>query len=335
MRNVRIVAIDGEPASEILDDAALANQLGMAVDHVSRESRGLLRASAPDGEGPAVLAARVARRLLNAACIGVDEIDMIVFATTTPDLTFPGAACLMQADLAAPAGGACLDVRSQCTGFLSALDVARRFVGCGTYARVLVAAADVPTHMLRYDGQDPELAVLAGDAAAVVLVSSGAGGGDILSCVPKIDGRRYGEFWCEFPASRHFNRHGVARGGRVSREAFESGAMYPRVDFDALRKTALSELPGNFELALREAGVEAVDVAIVAHVSPAVEDELREVLAPRVGRFVTRRVAYGFGTTLPVTLAQAHAAGALKAGETIAITTAGAGASWGTAVLRW
>lgn len=335
MRDVRVVAIDGEPAREILDDTALAAQLGVEVEQVSHRSRGLVRASAPDGEGPAVLAGRVARRLLNAVGVDVDEIEMIVFATTTPDITFPGAACLLQANLEAPAGGACLDVRSQCTGFLCALDVARRFVGCGTYTRVLVAAADVPTHMLRYDGRDPELAMLAGDAAAVALVSSGTGSGEVLSCVSKIDGRRYGQFWCEFPASRNMNRRGVARGERVCRRAFESGAMYPRVDIDALRQTAMEELPINFELALRDAGLQEVDVAIVAHVSPSVEDELREVLAPRVGRFVARRIAYGFGSTLPVTLAQAAAEGALKSGETVAITTAGAGASWGTAVLRW
>jgi 3-oxoacyl-[acyl-carrier-protein] synthase-3 len=335
VRNVRIVAIDGECASDTLDDGTLARQLGVNVEDVARRSRGLFRASSPDGEGPAMLASRVARRVLASAGVGTDEVDMVVFATTTPDITFPGSACLLQATLSARKGSACVDVRSQCTGFLSALDVARRFVACGTYARVLVAAADVPTHMLRYDGRDPELAMLAGDGAAVALVAAGSGTGSILSCVAKIDGRRYEQFWCEFPASRHLNRRGVARGERVTREAYESGAMYPRVDFAALREAALHELPGSFDRALRDAGLDAVDVAIIAHISLDVEDELREELAPRVGRFVTRRATYSFGSTLPLALADAVAAGELRTGETVAITTAGAGASWGTAVLQW
>lgn len=335
MRTVRIAAIDGEPASEILDDAALARGLGVSLDYVVGRSRGLIRASAPDGEGPALLSSRVARRVFESAGICANDVDMIVFATTTPDITFPGSACLLQAELGVRTGSACLDVRSQCTGFLTALDVARRFVGCATYSRVLVAAADVPTHMLRYDGEDAALAMLAGDGAAVALVEAGEGRGQVLSCAARIDGRRYRQFWCEFPASRHLNDRGVARGERINREAFESGAIYPRVDFDALRETALGELPGIFAIALEEAGVERVDAAIVAHLSPEVEDELREVLMPRVGRFLSRRSAYAFGSTIPLALADASAGGQLSSGETLAVATAGAGASWGAAVLRW
>jgi 3-oxoacyl-[acyl-carrier-protein] synthase-3 len=335
VRDVRIAALDGERASELLDDDALARQLGVTVDTVAQRSRGLVRTTAPDGEGPGLLAGRVARRVLRAVGVGPDAVEMIVFATTTPDITFPGSACLLQANLEARTDSACLDVRSQCTGFLSALDVARRFVGCGTYARVLVAAADVPTHTLRYDGRDADLAMLMGDGAAVALVEAGSGSGEILSCVARIDGRRHREFWCEFPASRHMSRRGVARGERVCHEAFESGAMYPRVDFAALRATALGELPAVFDEALGAARLERVDVAIVVHLSPDVEDELRVLLAPRVGRFVTRRAAYGFGSTLPLALADSIAGGEVKRGETVAIATAGAGASWGAAVVRW
>lgn len=335
MRNARIAALAGETAQECLDDATLARQLGVPVEEVSSRSRALTRTSAPDGEGPAMLSARLARRVLESAGIGANEVEMIVFATTTPDITFPGSACLLQAELAAHTGSACLDVRSQCTGFLTALDVARRFVGCGTYDRVLVAAADVPTHVLRYDGQDVDLAVLAGDGGAVALVEPGDGTGRVLSCVARIDGRRSRQFWCEFPASRHMSGPGVARGERVSRDAFESGAMFPRVDFAALRETALKELPAVFDLALRDARVDRVDAAIVAHVSPAVEDELCDALAPRVGRFLKRRAAYGFGSTLPLALADAAVAGELRSGESVAMATAGSGASWGAAVVRW
>lgn len=335
MRDARIAALAGETAQESLDDATLARQLSVPIAHVSSRSFGLIRSSAPDGEGPATLSARVARRVLQLAGVGANEVGMIVFATTTPDITFPGSACLLQAELAAHTGSACLDVRSQCTGFLTALDVARRFVACGTYARVLVAAADVPTHVLRYDGQDTELAVLAGDGAAVALVEPGEGAGTVLSCVTRIDGRQFRQFWCEFPASRHMGGRGIARGERVTREAFESGAMYPRVDFSALRETALREVPGVFDLAIREARVDRVDAAIIAHLSPAVEDELRDALAPRVGRFLRRRTAYGFGSTLPLALAEAVSAGELKSGETVALATAGSGASWGAAVVRW
>ena len=168
MNRARIVALAGERPATTIDDDTLAETLGMDAKRVRTLSRGLVRPSAADGDGPANLAAAVGARVLESAGVKASEVELIVFATTTPDITFPGSACLMQALLDVH-DQACLDVRSQCTGFLTALDVASRFLATGVYRRALVAAADVPTHVNRYDGVTPELAILTGDGAAVAL----------------------------------------------------------------------------------------------------------------------------------------------------------------------
>ena len=334
MSRARIVALAGGRPATTLDDDALARLLGVDAAHVLNLSRGLTRSCAADGEGPSNLAAPLATAALATAGVAAADVGLIVFATTTPDLTFPGSACLLQALLGVKDQG-CVDVRSQCTGFLTALDVAARFVVTGAYERVLVATGDVPTHVNRYDGESPELAILTGDGAAVALLERGNGRGELLSTVARIDGKRYRDFWCEFPASRHLVRRNAARGERVTREAFETGGLYPRADFAALRKSALEELPKVLDEALGNAGVKRADALLVAHVDPAVEDALAESLSSRAGRVVRRRGAYSFGSTLPLMLADAEQSGELRAGETIALATAGAGASWGAAVIKW
>lgn len=334
MNSVRIVSLAGGVPASLLDDRELSLSLGMDAAHVASVSRGMKRASAADGQGPADLAAAVAAKALESAGVGADDLDMLVFATTTPDITFPGSACLLQAKLGIH-GQACLDVRSQCTGFLTALDVAARFLATGAYRRILVAAADVPTHVNRYDGISPELAILTGDGAAVAIVEAGTGRGELLSIFARIDGRRHRELWCEFPASRHLGRNGAARGERVTHQAFEAGALFPRADFPALRATALEEVPKAVDSVLRAAGLARVDALVLAHVDPLIEDALSEKLGAYCGRVLRRRTAYGFGSTLPLALANASEAGELAFGETVALATAGSGASWGAAVLRW
>lgn len=334
MNRARIVALAGECPTTLLDDAALAVTLGLDADRVRALSRGLLRASASDGDGPANLAARVAAEALKRAAIDASGVELIVFATTTPDITFPGSACLLQALLDVH-DQACIDVRSQCTGFLTAMDVASRFLATGTYRRALVAAADVPTHVNRYDGVAPELAILTGDGAAVAVLEGASGRGEVLASVTRIDGRRHRDFWCEFPASRHLGRRQAARGERVTRAAFAEGAMFPRVDLAALRDTALTEVPTVLADTLSRADLQRADVVLLAHLDPMVEDLLEERIAPFCGRVIRRRCAYAFGSTLPLMLADADRSGEVEAGQTVALVTAGSGASWGAAVLRW
>ncbi len=239
----------------------------------------------------------------------------------------------MQAAIGAPPVG-CLDVRAVCSGFIVALDLARRYVVTGTYRRVLVAAAEVPSHQNRFDGIDPELAVRTADAAAVALVDAGDGPLGVLSCRARTDGRRYELLWCEFPASRHIGKGGVARGERLTRQAIEEGKIYPRADFTGLRSAALAELPPLVNEALHEAGIERADALIVAHVDPATERELAERLAECAARVDIPAYAYCYSASLPLALAQAIEGGRVETGETVVLATAGGGASWGAAVVR-
>jgi 3-oxoacyl-[acyl-carrier-protein] synthase III len=228
----------------------------------------------------------------------------------------------------------CLDVRAVCSGFVTAVDLARRYVGSGTYERVLVAAAEVPSHQNRFDGIAPELTCLTTDAACVAVVAAGAGSMQVLGCAARMDGGRHRLLWCEFPASRHLEDTGVVRGARLTRAAIAEGRIFPTADFDGLRAAALAGAPAVLEEALREANLDGVDALIVAHVDGRTESDLCDVLRKRAGRILDRGMLYAYSASLGCALARARDGGALAAGETVALVTAGGGASWGALVVR-
>jgi 3-oxoacyl-[acyl-carrier-protein] synthase III len=202
-------------------------------------------------------------------------------------------------------------------------------------SRILIAAAEVPSHQHRMDGQgDVSLSCLTTDGAAVGLLEAGGQGAEVLSCMSASDGSRYQDYWCEFPASRHFEGGGVRRGKRITKEHIKEGRHFPIADFAAMRATAEAKLPGLLDRALDEASLKTVDVVLVAHLDPVTEDALALSLGSECGRVIHSDLLYGVGASLLLALARETEAGRIGAGESVALLTAGSGASWGVAVLR-
>src|ERR1041385_3832280 len=117
--------------------------------------------------GPSDLVLQPAKRAVEQAGHEIAAVDFIIFATMTPDVTFPGAACYLQDKLGCGTVGA-LDIRAQCSGFLNALMIADTFLEAGVYERILVAAAEVHSSGLDYSERGARVAALYGDGAAAV-----------------------------------------------------------------------------------------------------------------------------------------------------------------------
>jgi 3-oxoacyl-[acyl-carrier-protein] synthase III len=332
VRSVAITSIEAELPG-VVDDAALAAETGIEPAVVSAWSNGRERHESPDGQGPSALAARAALRILGARSLEPADVDFIVFATNTPDMFFPGSGCLLQAALGCRPIGA-LDLRSQCTGFLAALDAGRRFVATGMYGRILVAAADTPSHFNARDARTPHLTCAMSDAAAVALLEAGSGAGEVLSVAVGTDGSRHKDYWCEYPASRFREGTTLPERNRLPISKVKEGLHFPVADLDRLRDIAIAHVPGAFSAALARAGTAAVDATLVAHLDRRVEADLADRLGKSAGRIVVSEILYAGGSTLPVMLARARAAGSLESGQTVAMVTSGAGASWGCAVVR-
>jgi 3-oxoacyl-[acyl-carrier-protein] synthase-3 len=332
VRPARIAALRYQAASDAVQDEALDRLLGVEKGTAASFAKGRQRYFAPDGIGPTDLAYDAATRALSAARLAVSDVDLILFATNTPDLVFPGSSCFLQRRLDC-ATVPCLDVRAQCLGFLVALDLATRFVATETYARILVACGEVPSHQNRFDGTDPALTCLTADGAAVAIVDAGEGPGRVLAVRVRGDGRAHRDFWCEFPSSRHRERTGVARGERLTRWMLDEGKIFPVIDVSRTRATALREVPPLFDEVLAAAGTDSVDATIVAHVDPETEAELALRLGERAGRVHRSDVLYTYSASLPIALARAVDSGRIRSGERVAMVASGSGASWGVAIV--
>jgi 3-oxoacyl-[acyl-carrier-protein] synthase III len=294
------------------------------------ESTGVsTRREAEDGEGPSQLASRAAQQALAAAGLGPEAVDLIVFATMTPDIVFPGPGCFLQDQLGCRTVGA-MDVRGQCAGFLVALATADRFIRAGKAECVLVAGAEVHSAALEYSPRAVAVTPYFGDGAGVVVLGASPEPG-VLATVLHADPDGLERFWCEFPASRHLP-------SRMDIEAFRAGRHFYQLDAERMHPQAERVLPEVIGEALERAGVTREEVALfVLHY-------LDHRVARRAGRaagipddrIVATAEAAGHmaAAGVPIALADALAAGRVRRGDVVCAAAFGGGMAWGAAVLR-
>lgn len=294
------------------------------------ERAGIRRPICEPAAGPSQLAIPAATQALQQAGIGVGDVDFIVFATMTPNVTFPGAGCYFQHEMGCGTVGA-LDVRAQCTGFLYGLTVADRFVRAGTYAHVLVIGAEVHSSGLDYSELGCEVARLYGDGAGVALLGNSQGGAQILSTVLHSDGRPHQQFWVEYPASR---QHPV----RMTIDDFRARKHFLSIDLPAVQGFIRKALPAAVTEAVQSAQLELsqVDHFVFSAVCPEAVREAAAQLGIPESRLSNPAARYGHLTAaaLPVALSEDLAGGRIAAGATVCLAAAGAGFTWGAAVVR-
>jgi 3-oxoacyl-[acyl-carrier-protein] synthase-3 len=293
-------------------------------------SAGVNRPIAVEPVGPSVLAAKATSEALARAHLSVDGIEFIIFATMTPDVTFPGAGCFFQHVLECGTVGA-LDIRAQCAGFVFGLAIADQFLRAGVYTNVVLAGAEVHSSGLDYSEAGASIARLYGDGAGVAVLGGAQGSEGLLGIAIHTDGRQHKRFWYEYPSSR---QHPV----RMTVENFRQGLHFPTIDLDAVRDFGIRSLPDVIHEALAAATLklEQVDCYIIGHVLPEVAETVGKRLGLAASRVNVPAARYGHLTAaaLPVALSEEVSAGRLGPGATVCLATAGAGFAWGAAVVR-
>lgn len=164
----RIAGVGSHLPARILTNDAISEMVDTS-DAWIRERTGIRqRHIAAEGETTSDLAEHAARRAIENAGLGADDIDLIVMATTTPDFTFPATATILQARLGMTHGAA-FDVQAVCTGFIYALSVAENFIARGQARHALVVGAETMSRIV--DWTDRTTCVLFGDGAGAVVLS--------------------------------------------------------------------------------------------------------------------------------------------------------------------
>ena len=296
--------------SERIDtsDAWIRERTGIAQRHV-----------AAPGEQTSDLALAAAREALAAASMQASDVDLIVVATTSPDMVFPSTACILQDKLGVH-GGPAFDVQAVCSGFVYALAIADRMVADGMARNALVVGAEIYSRIL--DWSDRSTCVLFGDGAgAVVLVPSTTPG--ILSSHLHADGR-YRNILCV---------PGQVQSGSVT------GTPFVQMDGPGVFKFAVRVLAEVAFEALSANGMTASDVDwLIPHQANV---RIMDATARKLGVPPERVVstvdlhANTSAASIPLALDVAARDGRIVSGQHVLLLGVGGGFTWGSVLLRW
>ena len=303
----------------ILTNDALAERVATSDEWIRTRTGIRQRHIAADGEQTSDLALEAARDALAAASLAVDELDMIVVATTTPDVVFPSTACILQAKLGA-AGGPAFDVQAVCSGFVYALAIADRMVADGVARNALVVGAEVYSRIL--DWSDRGTCVLFGDGAgAVVLVPSAEPG--LLSAHLHADGR-YKDILC-VPGQ-------VDRGGIT-------GTPFVHMDGHAVFKFAVKVLAevAHEALTANRKTVADIDWLIPHQANIRIMDATARKLhlPPEKVISTVDMHANTSAASIPLALDVAVRDGRIRRGQHLMLVGVGGGFTWGSIFVRW
>jgi len=276
------------------------------------------RVAAP-GQATSDLALEAARNALAAAGLTAADIDLIVVATSTPDMVFPSTACLLQQKLGIRRGAA-FDVQAVCTGFVYALATADQFLRTGMHRRALVVGAEIFSRIL--DWKDRSTCVLFGDGAGAVVLEAGAEPG-ILSSHLHADGT-YAGILCT---------PGHVDGGRIL------GDPTLKMDGPAVFKVAVRVLEecGREALAANGMGVGDVDWFIAHQANVRILSHTAKKLGIPPERCVVTvdRHANTSAASIPLALDVAVRDGRIRRGHVVLLEGVGGGFTWGSILLRW
>ena len=288
-----------------------------------RERTGIRqRRKVAEGETTSDLATRAAEKALAAAGKTPTDVDLIIVATTTPDLTFPAAATMVQRKLGAPVGIA-FDVQAVCSGFVYALAVADNFVARGQSKCCLVIGAETMTRLM--DWTDRGTCVLFGDGAGAVVLEPVAGEGTtadrgVLGVALRADGAKQDLLYVD---------GGPSTTGTTGKLRMQGNQVF---------RHAVVNIAEAVIASAKAAGVSLAEVDwFIPHQA---NQRILEGVARRLGIEESRVIstvaehANTSAASIPLALAEGLADGRVRPGQLLLMEAMGGGLTWGAAVVR-
>jgi 3-oxoacyl-[acyl-carrier-protein] synthase-3 len=320
----RIAGTGSQLPSRVVSNADLEKILDTSDDWI-RERTGIERRHiAGEGETTVSLAEGAARRAMEAAGVGPDDIDLIVFGTTTPDLVFPNCAALLQARLGVRSCPA-FALEAACSGFIFALSVADKFVRAGDARCALVVGAETLSRIT--DWTDRKTAVLFGDGAGAVVLTPADSPG-IMSTHLHTEGGYKDLLYCPVGVSAGFRPDAS---GRVP--------MWIHMAGNEVFKIAVRSLGSVVDEALEANGLDksAIDWLIPHQANLRIISATARKLDMPIERVILTVQDHGntSAASVPLALDTGVRDGRIKRGELLLLEAFGGGFTWGSALVRY
>lgn len=323
MRRSVILGCGAYLPERIVTNDDLPEELETSDEWIRQRTGICERRIAADGETTSDLALNACRDALDRAGCSVDEIDILVVATATPDNTFPATATRVQAELGMQRGAA-FDVQAVCSGFIFALSMADNMIRLGQADTAMVVGAETFSRIL--DWKDRSTCVLFGDGAGAVILRGADGKGDntdrgILSTHIFSDGSGYEMLYVDGgPSTTGVAGHLRMEGREVFRHAVTRMA-------EAVEKS----------LETNDLSASDLDWVVPHQANIRIMDSMAKRLSLKPEQVVVTvdKQANTSAATIPLALTAADTDGRLQKGQLVSLTAMGGGFTWGSALLRW
>jgi 3-oxoacyl-[acyl-carrier-protein] synthase III len=323
----KITGVAGYVPPRVLTNADLEKMVNTTDEWIVERVGIRERHIADKGVAASDLAVEAVKKLQANHPFDLQEVDLIVLGTVTPDMMYPSTACLVQDKLGMKDTWG-FDVSAGCSGFLYALNVGTKFVESGKYKKVLVIGSDVNSSMT--DFTDRAVCIIFGDGAGAVLLEpardSEAG---IIDHVAQIEGIG-GQFLC-MPGGGSLNP--------ASHETVDQKMHYIHQDGKNVFKYAVKKMAEMTERVLEKNGLNGADVdCFIAHqANRRIITATAERLGLPMDKVIVNIDRYGNTTagTIPLAMETALEEGKLKKGSLVLVAAVGAGFTAGATLMRW
>lgn len=324
-RRVGFAGIGFHVPENVLTNADLERMVDTSDEWIRSRTGIQKRRVAPKGMGVSDLAAPAALAALSDAKISAAEVDLIIIATTTPDMPLPSTACFVQEKIGAK-NAAAFDLAAACAGFVYALYTGEQFIRGGAYQTVLVIGADLITSFI--DWTDRSTCVLFGDGAGAAVLRRVERGG-ILSAVLGSDGQ-------------HAELLKICGGGSrnpASAQTLAEKKHFLQMNGADVFKLAVRGMSEAVNEALAKAKVSKAEVAcVIPHqANQRIIDAVAERLEiPKEKVFVNLdRYGNTSAASCAIALCEAVSQGRVRKGDKVVLATFGSGLVWSAMVLEW
>lgn len=287
-----------------------------------------------DGNSTATMGAKAARIAIERSGIAKDDIDMIVFATLSPDYYFPGCGVQVQEMLDIKTIPA-LDVRNQCSGFIYALSVADQFIKTGMYKNILVIGSENHSGGLDFTDRGRSISVIFGDGAgAAVLTRSNHISQGILSTHLHSEGKHAMELSLRAPSTEYWVPQIIAENPQG-----DDIPYYPHMNGQFVFKNAIQRFSEVIMEGLKANGLEVsdIDMLIPHQANLRISQFVQQKFKLKDSQVYNNIQKYGNTTaaSIPIALTEAWENGKIKQGDLVVLAAFGSGFTWGSAIIEW
>jgi 3-oxoacyl-[acyl-carrier-protein] synthase-3 len=313
--------------SKILTNEDLARTVDTSDEWINSRTGIKTRHITSDEESTAYLATEAAKRALQYAGLGAEDLDLIIVATITPEMVFPSTACFVQQALGAKKAWA-FDIGAACSGFVYSLHLVHQLIENGRTDNALVIGAETLTKITNW--KDRTSCILFGDGAgAVVLQRKQDAGRGILYSTVGADGTFWESLNCQAYGSRH----------PVSRPLDDPDKVYMQIKGREVYQQAVRRIVDAVTECLEHCGLTLDDIAmVISHQMNAriIESAAKRLNLPEEKVFINIQ---NYGNTsaasVPIAFDECVRQGKIKKGDIIIFVAFGAGVTWGANVIEF